>query len=292
LTPEMAGNNRKQAVSYSVLIPSIWWHNLGFGEPIQSYSPSSNQPKTPIVRVVETSRVNSINRGGDLGKYGPGPRAKADALKNARKTGGGSIFAQGFTPQRQYCSRPINKPLSCRTTGKLNEQQFNGNQNPGGSSSSLSQSEALAYLEKRYGSNHITVDGDLKISDWQTIKKSCHGVCFGINPQDYGAKQSDLQRLNKIGIVKYVQEGGRLPSDEHIQAIQGALKSFCEDSTSLKNKKSTFRGSPSITYFNEITNQAVIFQRDRDDLITGYKLHPRNVDKYKETANIGELPKK
>ena len=38
LTPKMAGNNRKQAVSYSVLIPSIWWHNLGFGEPIQSYN--------------------------------------------------------------------------------------------------------------------------------------------------------------------------------------------------------------------------------------------------------------
>ena len=72
LTPKMAGNNRKQAVSYSVLIPSIRWHNLGFGEPIQAYSSSSNQPKTVIVRVVETSRVNSINRGGDLGKSGPG----------------------------------------------------------------------------------------------------------------------------------------------------------------------------------------------------------------------------
>ncbi len=57
----MAGNNRKQAVSYSVLIPSIWWHNLGFREPIQSYFPFLNEPKTAIVRVVETSRVNSIN---------------------------------------------------------------------------------------------------------------------------------------------------------------------------------------------------------------------------------------
>jgi len=82
LTPEMASNNRKQAVSYSVLIPSIWWHNLVFGEPIQSYCSCLNESKTPIVRIVETSRVNSINRGGDLGKSGPGPRAKADALKN------------------------------------------------------------------------------------------------------------------------------------------------------------------------------------------------------------------
>jgi hypothetical protein len=134
----MAGNNRKQAVSYSVLIPSIWWHNLGFGEPIQAYSSSSNQPKTAIVRVVATSRINLINRGGDLGKSGPGPRAKADALKNARKTGGGSIFVQGSIPQRQYGSRPINnKPLSSRNNVKINEEQFSGNQNSAGSSSSM-----------------------------------------------------------------------------------------------------------------------------------------------------------
>jgi len=135
----MASNNRRKAVSYSAFIPSIWcwWHNLGFGEPIQSYSSFSNDPKTVIVWGVEISRVNSINLGGDLGKSGPGPRAKVDALKNARKTRGGSIFVQGFTPQRQYGSRPINKPLSCRNNRKINEEQFNGNQNLGGSSLSM-----------------------------------------------------------------------------------------------------------------------------------------------------------
>lgn len=43
------------------------------------------------------------------------------------------------------------------------------------------------------------------MSDWQTAKKACHGVCFGINPENYGANQSDLNRLNRIEIVKYVQ---------------------------------------------------------------------------------------
>ena len=128
LIAEMASNNRKQALSYSVLIPSIWWHNLGFGEPIQSYSSCLNESKTPIVRIMEISKVNSINRGGHLGKSGPGPRAKTDALKNARKTGGGSVFVHGFTPQRQYKSRPINaQPLSCRNNVKINQDQFNGN---------------------------------------------------------------------------------------------------------------------------------------------------------------------
>ena len=54
LTPEIARNSRKQAVSYSVLIPILWWHNLGFGEPIQSYCFRENsQPKTEISRVLE-----------------------------------------------------------------------------------------------------------------------------------------------------------------------------------------------------------------------------------------------
>jgi hypothetical protein len=162
LTPKMAGNNRKQAVSYSVLIPSIWWHNLGFREPIQSYSPFSNEPKTAIVRVVETSRVNSINRGGDLGKSGPGPRAKADALKNARKTGGGSIFVQGFTPKRQYGSRPINKPLSCRNNVKINEEQFNGNKN---TAKQTNQDCTLTREQRR----NLTHPDDVRIPD-QDVK--------------------------------------------------------------------------------------------------------------------------
>jgi len=177
LTPEMAGNNRKQAVSYSVLIPSIWWYNLGFGEPIQAYSSSSNQPKTAIVRIVETSRINSINRGGDLGKSGPGPRAKAEAFKNARKTGGGSLFVDGFTPQRQYGSRPINnKPLSCRTTGKLNEQQFNGNQNLVGSSSSIETmskrlSQEYTEYQQKFNSPPVSKRFDIKNYDQEKFKE-------------------------------------------------------------------------------------------------------------------------
>ena len=54
LTPEEARNNRKQAVSYSVLISDIWWHNLGFREPIQSQSYSSclNESKTHLFLLI------------------------------------------------------------------------------------------------------------------------------------------------------------------------------------------------------------------------------------------------
>ncbi len=172
----MAGNNRKQAVAYSVLISSIWWHNLGFGEPIQYYSSCLNESKTSIVRIVETSRVNSISRGGDLGKSGPGPWVKADALKNARKTGGGSIFAQGFTPQPQYCSRLINKPLSCRNNVKINQEQFNGNQNLGGSSSSMETmskrlSQEYTEYQQKFNSPRVSKRFDTKNYDQEKFKE-------------------------------------------------------------------------------------------------------------------------
>lgn len=94
-----------------------------------------------------------IPAGGDLGKSGPGPRAKADAARNARKTAGGSLFAQGFTPQRQYGSRPINKPLSCRNHAKLKNNPFDNNQDPkfennaGNSSRQIKKDEVAKLLE-------------------------------------------------------------------------------------------------------------------------------------------------
>ena len=58
---------------------------------------------------------------------------------------------RSFTPQRQYCSRPNNKPFSCRDNVKINEEQINGNQNPGGYSSSMeTMSKRLSQEHKEY----------------------------------------------------------------------------------------------------------------------------------------------
>lgn len=135
----MARNNRKKVISYLLFIAHLWWQNRGFGEPIQLDSSFSKEPKTVITRGVEISRVISTPRGGDFPKSpGPGPRAKADARRNA-STGTGSIIVQGFTPQSQYGSRPFNKlkPESCRNGVRLNQGQFNGHQNPDESSLSI-----------------------------------------------------------------------------------------------------------------------------------------------------------
>lgn len=117
----------------------------------------------------------------------------------------------------------------------------------------LSYDEALSLIGTRLDFKETLIlnrDLILRLTDWQFIKKACYDVCFGMKPEDSGDMQSDLQRLNDISIVKYLIEGGRLPTEAHINAIRIALKEFCEDSTNSRNIKSTHYWEPSITISN------------------------------------------
>ena len=84
---------------------------------------------------------------------------------------------QGFTTQRQYGSRLINnKPLSSRTTGKLNEQQFNGNQNLGGSSSSMEKmskrlSQEYTEYQQKFNPPPVSKRFDTKNYDQEKFKE-------------------------------------------------------------------------------------------------------------------------
>ena len=68
-------------------------------------------------------------RCGDLGKSGPGARAKAAARRNAKagKFSSGSIVipgASGYVPQKTYCLYHKNRPLSCRPEVKVSNDPF------------------------------------------------------------------------------------------------------------------------------------------------------------------------
>ena len=154
----------------------------------------------------------------------------------------------------------------------------------------LSYDEALAILEAKYGSNFIAVEKDeFKIQDWQAVKKLEHAVCFRINLDDYGVSQDQAKAINAPGgLVSYVRKGQKLPSLDLIRAYQNAIKNFCEDrNQSARNDESSFRGKPSITFFNEDTRQVAVFNRETKIFITAYKLAERSVDEYLTTGNIG-----
>ena len=143
----------------------------------------------------------------------------------------------------------------------------------------LSVDDAIAILEARYGSNFLTVEnGEFKIQEWQAAKKLEHAVCFELKPEDFGFSQNQTKQINaQGGIVAYLLKGNKLPSLDLIRAYQNAIKNFCEDpSQSVRNDKSTFRGEPSITFFNQETRQVVIFDQETKIFINAYKLAERS----------------
>lgn len=83
-------------------------------------------------RISEYSKSALEIRSGELGKSGPGPRAKADARRNvqAGKFSLGSTIipgADGFVPQTRYCHYPENSPLSCKPKVKVSDSPFQDN---------------------------------------------------------------------------------------------------------------------------------------------------------------------
>ena len=82
-------------------------------------------------RISEGSKSALGIRSGDLGKSGPGPRAKADARRNAKagKYSSGSTIIPGadaLVPQNTYCRYHQNAPLSCKPRVKLADGPFQG----------------------------------------------------------------------------------------------------------------------------------------------------------------------
>jgi hypothetical protein len=72
--------------------------------------------------------------------------------------------------------------------------------------------QALNLVKEIY-SGSMQITEDLKIPDWQGAKKAYHGKGLGINPEDYGITQKELNKIrDKGGLIGYVQGGGKLPS--------------------------------------------------------------------------------
>ena len=82
----------------------------------------------------------------------------------------------GFTSQRQHDSRPINKPLSYRKNPKITQDQFNENQNLGGSSLSMKKmskrlSQEYKEYQQKFNSPLISQRFDIKQYDQKRFKE-------------------------------------------------------------------------------------------------------------------------
>lgn len=82
-------------------------------------------------RISEGSKSALTIRSGELGKSGPGPRAKADARRSAKAGKYSSVSsiipgAYALVPQNTYCRYHQNAPLSCKPRVKLADDPFQG----------------------------------------------------------------------------------------------------------------------------------------------------------------------
>ncbi len=273
----MASNNLKQAFSFSVLISTICWSKIGFGESSRTDPPSLNNSKNEINKVVESSDYNYLfrHRGGDLGKPGSGPRAKADALKNARKTGGSSLFAEGFTPPRQYGSRPIShKPFSCRNNVKTNQQQFNGNPNP---SKQTNQDCPLTREERR----NLPHPDDVRIPDQDVI--ICHGQAT-YKVRNHGSDFSLPSKPNEKGWLKTPR------TSENIEGFKDEIKKLVLRGERIEG---TYRkGEPdqfsAIHFYDSVSGCNAIFKQETKEFVSAWKLTQGQVSDLLTNKNIGD----
>ena len=270
LTPEMARKNRKSIYGYSIFTYIIWIEILGFGKQTQFYSSTSTSSKTDIVRVVPY--------GGDLGKSGPGPRAKSDAARNARKTGGGSLFAQGFTPQRRYYSRPTNKPLSFRNNVKINKEQFNPNQNPDICSAKQTKQDGTLTKEQRrnlpHPDDYIIPKQDVIIRNGQVkFKVKNHGSDFGLPSEP-----------NEKGWLKTPR------TSENIEGYKNEIKKLVLTGERIEG---TYRkGEPdqylAIHFYDSESGCNAIFKKETKEFVSAWKLTQGQVNDLLINKNIGD----
>jgi hypothetical protein len=86
-----------------------------------------------LVQSSEALKSALETRCGDLGKSGPGARAKADARKNSKAKGLGRTIisgVNGFLPQNPYCQyHKSDSPLSCKSSVKVSNSPFQGDGN-------------------------------------------------------------------------------------------------------------------------------------------------------------------
>ena len=70
----------------------------------------------------------------------------------------------------------------------------------------MSETEAKAKVEDYY-SGQIQVSETEVVTELRAAQKSYHASQLGVNPEDYGVSQKDLQIINEIGLYKYAQTG-------------------------------------------------------------------------------------
>jgi hypothetical protein len=226
-------------------------------------------------RISEYSKSALEIRSGELGKSGPGPRAKADARRNAQagKSSSGSTIipgADGFVPQTTYCHYHENSPLSCKPKVKVLDSPFqdNGDDNQpppenGNFDASSYKGGPNPFLDKfDYDNPNHTREN----TDFSSQKRMNHAY-------DRHAKKCFNMKENR--------------NKENLKEFEGKARSFIESPETEKINGSYRYETPAYFYKEKDGNLVAIVNATDNSFITVVNATESQLKSIQEDQNFG-----
>lgn len=154
----------------------------------------------------------------------------------------------------------------------------------------MSETEAKAKVEDYY-SGQIQVSETEVVTELRAAQKSYHASQLGVNPEDYGVSQKDLQIINEIGLYKYAQTGKPLPPIEFIRAYQQAIKNAVNNGKPMDidyHSQAEKLTHPAKCYVDKRTGKVVVFYKETGQLLIGLKYKERHITRLLDTRSLGK----
>jgi len=172
----------------------------------EATNPRVSNDSPPMERIVNLS-------GGDQSKFGPGPRAKAAARRNAQSSGSFLIPGAdgGFVSSRNY--RPYQKPLSARRPGKIQKGPFDPDQEQGKGRCKSEVQKTITYnIKSQIGNNKKLTKISNKIRKNPKLVQEFNGLKQKLRNGNMKAGRGvkPLSNSNGIYYARGYTEGARL----------------------------------------------------------------------------------
>lgn len=127
-----------------------------------------------------------------------------------------------------------------------------------------------------------------KITAWAAAKHAHHSPSYQVYPEDYGLTYTDLENLSEKRLVRYINEGNPRPNEAYVRDLQESWKNFVEDKNNRIYPNTTVMGRKCLTVVNLESRIFLSFTLDNNESFTGYKLRPKQFDRYTTFQIIGK----
>jgi hypothetical protein len=217
-----------------------------------------------------------VKESGELGKFGPGSKARGQAKSPKVRRSSGSIFVQGF-------NQPLIPHRTPRIAPKLQENPLNRN-NPGQGACTNKQNNQDGTLTREQLRNLPSPD-DVMVSEQNVIIR------------DGQARYKIKNHGHEFGIKSTLNSKGRCKTEktrENIEAFKEEIKKLVLNGERIEG---TYRKSEPDGYrashfydpiYDPITGKNVIFKKETREFVSAWKLTEGQVDDLLTNGNVGD----